>query len=166
MRWRAWCASSGPEATPPPPFGGSRSSRSGTASSSRATCRAGMRIPWSGSREGPASPSPGLISLGRPTNRFSPAPARAQVEHLTIGESTIDPVRKRHQLGVAADLRDSTTVDDDDAIRVLDARDPMGDQQDGPPPHEPGQRLLDVELALGVEIRRSEEHTSELQSLR
>jgi hypothetical protein len=94
-----------------------------------------------------------LISLGRPANRLSTAPARAPVKHLTLGESTIDPVGKRHQLGVATDFRDSTPVDDDDAIRVLDAGDPMSDQQDGPSPHEPGERLLDEELALGVEVR-------------
>src|SRR2546422_7170531 len=44
-------------------------------------------------------------------------------------------------------------------------RQPVRDHEHGPAAHELGERLLDHELALRVEVRRrSEEHTSELQS--
>lgn len=101
---------------------------------------------------GPARTSPGPSRFVDGRIRPSAAPTAGQIEQLALSEATVDPVRTRHQLGVGADFHDTTTMDDNNTIRVLDAGEPMGDEQDGPAPHELGQRLLDEELALGVEI--------------
>src|SRR5438094_5436234 len=72
--------------------------------------------------------------------------------HLERVEPAIDAVA-RDQLLVATDLRDAPVVDDDDPVGVPYGRQPVRDHEHGPTAHELGERLLDHELALRVEVR-------------
>ena len=64
------------------------------------------------------------------------------------------PVLARHQLVVGPHLGDAAAVDHHDAVGVLHGGQAMGDDEDRAPLHQLGQRLLDQELALRVEIGR------------
>src|SRR5215813_5447280 len=54
---------------------------------------------------------------------------------------------------VAALVHETPLVEDDDAVGVLDGREPMGDDKGGPPLHEIDQSALDRGLRLRVEVR-------------
>src|SRR3989475_427493 len=85
-----------------------------------------------------AHPAPGLLAC--------------DAFHLERVEPAVDAV-ERDQLLVATDLRDAPVVDDDDPVGVPHGRQPVRDHEHGPTAHELGQRLLDHELALRVEVR-------------
>ena len=74
------------------------------------------------------------------------------VEGLQGGEAPVDAVLAGHQLVVGPHLGDAAAVDHHDAVGVPHRRQAMGDDQGRATLHQLGQRLLDQELALGVEV--------------
>src|SRR6516165_851204 len=58
------------------------------------------------------------------------------------------------QFAVGALFRDSPSVQDDDAVYMLNRRQAVGDNDGGPAPQHPGHRLLDQPFALGVDAAR------------
>ena len=58
------------------------------------------------------------------------------------------------QLGVGAALADLAAVHDEDAVGVLDGRQPVRDDQRGAPAEQARHGILDEQLGLGVDARR------------
>src|SRR5690606_29352697 len=58
------------------------------------------------------------------------------------------------QAFVGAVLHDAAAVDDEDPVGVADGAEPVGDDEAGPPLHQPLQRLLDEAFALDIECAR------------
>src|SRR5215217_2214831 len=72
----------------------------------------------------------------------------AELGPVQVGVQAAGP----QQLGVGALLDDAAALDDQDPVGVDDGRQPVGDDQAGPALQGGGQRLLDVDLGLGVEV--------------
>src|SRR3989442_868312 len=60
----------------------------------------------------------------------------------------------REEVAVRPYLNDSTFVEHDDAVDVLDRREAVGDDDRGPPEHQLRERVLDQMLGLGVDRAR------------
>src|SRR5215470_13573664 len=67
----------------------------------------------------------------------------AQVEELERSEAAIDPVGPREELPVAARLHDPALMDHHHPVRIAYRAEPVSNDEQGPPPHEVGQRVLD-----------------------
>ena len=65
----------------------------------------------------------------------------------------IEPVQL-HQLAVRAVLDEAAVIQDDDAVRILDGRQAVGDDEGRTPDHEPVQGVLHDALAFRIEGRR------------
>ena len=59
-----------------------------------------------------------------------------------------------HQISVISLLDDPTVIYDNDAVSVLDRRQPMGDDDGGPVAHDGVQSFLDLHLGEGIDTGR------------
>ena len=92
--------------------------------------------------------------------------SRARADRRLAGE--LGPVQVgvqpsgREQLLVLAALPDPAAVDDQDLVGLLDGGQPVGDDQRGPAGQGRGERVLNGNLLLGVEVRGGlvEQHDS------